>query len=64
MQNNTIVQEENKLKGTEMFAYRQNKIETSLGETWIEVAIVCENQVKYWLKATHNTTKNIINYLK
>lgn len=33
IQNNTIVQEENKLKGTKMFAYRQNKIETSIGET-------------------------------
>lgn len=47
-----------------MFAYRQNKIDTSIGETWIEVAIICENQVKHWLKAAQNTTKNIINYLK
>lgn len=64
IQNNTIVQEENKLKGTDMFAYRQNKIETSIGETWIEVAIICENQVKHRLKAAQNKTINIINYLK
>lgn len=33
IQINTIVHEENKLKGTEMFSCWQNKIETFIGET-------------------------------